>query len=178
MDAHPLAIDTLDRPPALSTTAGTGYQLRRLRHFSAPYSWCVDLHFGEGMPCFAVCFAQVFPKEQVKTEALPLSSLSHWASEDEVLFRPPLLLTVLYTFSERTYTAETARFCPLKGARISGATRLGSLLPTGPGFRDICFFGRCFQGTPSSRKTSILCRLRRLRPNFLAGPALVGGYGN
>ena len=58
------------------------------------------------------------PEGQRLEERDSVSALSMWASEDEVLFKPPSLLTLLWTAEEASYTPEVCRFCPIKGARL------------------------------------------------------------
>ena len=61
------------------------------------------------------------PEGQRLEERDSVSALSMWASEDEVLFKPPSLLTLLWTAEEASYTPEVCRFCPIKahGPRLS-----------------------------------------------------------
>ena len=64
------------------------------------------------------CVFQVFVKGKVSKPGMPLSSLSLWREEDEVVFRPPSLLTLLWTTKKDSYEPGASGLCPLKGVQL------------------------------------------------------------
>ena len=65
-------------------------------------------------PCdferLGLLFFHVFLKGYVSRGGINMSSLSVWAGRDEVVFRPPSLLTLHWTADEGTFTSAACGF--------------------------------------------------------------------